>query len=831
MSLVEEADGLIEGRRPGVAERLGLGPEPCLAKNPRLVYGRMTGWGQSGPLAQTAAHDLNYIAITGALEAIGRKGQPPTPPLTLVGDLGGGALYLALGMLAAMLEARKSGQGQVVDAAVSEGAAHLMTNFHGLHAAGMISMERGANYSDSGAPLLRRLRMRGRPIYLDRPDRRQVLQTAMCRVDARPHRRLSAASERRFGDAGSTHHPEVTMRAPIRPVRLGPDEGVAESRPDGSVILRVKEPLGAYPRILTDRLVDWAHARPDQIFLRMRTPTRGLVALSYRETLDRVVRIATSLLRRDISFEHPIAILSENNIEHALLVLAALHIGVPYAPISPSYALLAKDYAKLRHVVRLLAPGLVVAASGARYGAAIANVIEDAVEAVWIEDPLERRLSTSFAHLLGDRDDGAVAAAHARLNARSPAKILFTSGTTGMPKGVVFSHGMLVSQRQQVVQTFAFLQDQAPVMVDWLPWHHTFGGTNNFGIALYSGGELTIDTGRPTPEGIAPTVANLREIAPTLYFNTPSGFAALLPFFREDSGLREKFFSRLQLIYYGGATLPEHVWSALDDLALQTIGRRVMITSGVGCTEFGPTPMSANWDPDHQPLVGLPAPGVEAKIAPVGEKWELRLRGPCAMSGYLKAPELTAAAFDEEGFYRTGDAVRFIDPLHPEKGLRFDGRLAENFKISTGTWVDSSSLRSRLIAGFAPLLRDAVIAGANRDFVTALVFPDIEACRRLAALPAAATVDEIVAAKAVRRALQERLAALARSATGSSNRIVRIAVQTEPALLDTGELTDKGSVSAKMVLERRAGVLESLYRESIEDSPDILDARHEFPAD
>jgi len=578
--------------------------------------------------------------------------------------------------------------------------------------------------------------------------------------------------------------------------------------------------------MLTDRLTEWARTKPDQVFLRMRAPS-GVRELTYRETLEGVLRIAASLLRRGLSSERPIAILAENSIDHALLALAALHVGVPYAPISPSYALLASDYVKLSHVIGLIEPALVVTASGARYGRAIDAVVADSVDVAWIDDPPRRR-SFPFLELIGERDDRAVDAAHARLEASSPAKVLFTSGTTGMPKGVVFSQRMLVSQRQQVVQTFAFLQHEPPVMVDWLPWHHTFGGTNNFGIALFSGGEFTIDAGRPTPEGIGPTVANLREIAPTLYFNTPSGFAALLPFLRKDAALREKFFSRLKLIYYGGAVLPEHLWTALDDLAVETIGARVMITSGVGCTEFGPTPMSANWDPDHEPLVGLPVPGVEAKIVPEGEKLELRLRGPCAMTGYLKTPELTAAAFDEENFYRTGDAVRFIDPARPEKGLRFDGRIAENFKLTTGTWVDASALRANLIGAFAPLIKDAVIAGANRDFIAALVFPDFEACRAIAGLPGSATVDDIIGAARVRQALQERLAALAGAATGSSNRVVRISVETEPALIDTGELTDKGSVSARMVLERRAGVVESLYRSVIDGAPDILEAREEL---
>ena len=613
------------------------------------------------------------------------------------------------------------------------------------------------------------------------------------------------------------------MSANIRPVRLGPDKGVAERRADGSVILRVEEPIGPYPRFLTDRLVEWATKTPDQVFLRARSRAgEACREVTWAEAWDAAKRIGGSLLRRDLSFDRPVAILAENGIEHALFVLGALHAGVPYAPISPSYALLATDYAKLRGIIDLLSPGLVLTASGSRYGAAIQSVVTADVEVIAIDDLLSSRASTPFARLLDERDADAVENAHARLDPEAPAKVLFTSGTTAEPKGVVFSHRMLASQRQQVLQTFAFLQDQPPVMVDWLPWHHTFGGTHNFGIALYSGGQFTIDTGRPTPEGIGPTVAHLREIAPTIYFNTPSGFAALLPHFRQDKALRERFFSRVQLIYYGGAMLPEHIWSAMDDLAVQTIGQRVMITSGIGSTEFGPTPTSTNWDPGRKPLVGLPVPGVEAKVAPEAGKLELRLKGPCVMSGYLKRPDITAAAFDEEGFYRTGDAVLFIDPAHPEKGLRFDGRIAENFKLTTGTWVDANALRTRLISSFAPLMKDAVIAGADREFVSALVFPDFEACRKFAQLPAGASNQEIVAHPTVQGEFRKRLAELANASTGSSNRIVQIAVQTEPALLDTGELTDKSSVSARSVLRRRIRVVEALYAGREDEAQGII---------
>ncbi|MBD0417345.1 feruloyl-CoA synthase [Oryzicola mucosus] len=577
--------------------------------------------------------------------------------------------------------------------------------------------------------------------------------------------------------------------------------------------MTLDEPLNSYPATLTDRLVKWAIEKPNQVFLSMRQDDGSLTELTYADTLKRVEAIATALISRDLPADRPIVMLSENDIETALFVLGALHAGVPYAPVSPAYSLLSTDYLKLKGVFDLLDPPLIFAADGARYGRAIRAVARPGVEVVTVFNHLSDPASTPFETLLNSTDKQAVERAHAAIRPETVAKILFTSGTTGSPKGVIYPHLMMSSQREQVAQTFAFTIDEPAVMVDWLPWHHTFGGTQNFGTALYSGGSLRIDTGRPTQELVGPTVQNLREVAPTLYLNTPQGFATLLPYFRREPELRRNFFSRLKLIYYGGASLPYHLWDELDRMAIETIGARIMITSGLGCTEAGPVPASANWDPERVPLVGLPVPGVEIKVAPVQGKFEFRLKGPCVTPGYWKNPELTKAAFDEDGFYRTGDSVRFIEPGRPEKGLRFDGRLAENFKIASGTWVHVAELRERAIAALAPLVLDAVITAPDRDFLGVIVFPNMDACRNLAGLHEEASDDEVLTAPAVVEQLQNGLDLLARSATGAASRILRLSVTSEPATLDTGELTDKRTISQKAVLQRRLGVLQSLYSE------------------
>jgi feruloyl-CoA synthase len=598
---------------------------------------------------------------------------------------------------------------------------------------------------------------------------------------------------------------------PFRPVRLGSTAASAERRADGSVLLKSKEELLSYPENLSQRLHHWAREAPQRTFLAQRKPNGDWRHVTFADALLKARALGQALLDRGLNAERPVMILSENDLENAILALGALYVGVPYVPVSPSYSLLATDFAKLRRIADSIRPGLVFAASGQRYAKAIDAVFASSTEIVIARDPEGTSRATTFDQLLATTPSSAVDAAYEAVEAESIAKVLFTSGSTGFPKGVLFSHRMLCSNRQQVVQSLPFLVDEPPTLVDWLPWHHTFGGTQNLGIALYSGGSFYIDEGRALPELVMPTVQNLREIAPTIYFNTPKGFDALIPHFRRERALRERFFSRLQLIYYGGAKLPEPTWAALDELAIDTIGARVLIVSGLGSTEAGPTLTTTNWDPQRQALAGLPVPGVLVKLAPVGGKLELRCKGPCVTQGYWRDDRATRLAFDEEGFYCLGDAIKLIDPERPERGLRFDGRIADNFKLTSGTWVNVFQLRESILNACAPYVRDVVIAGHDRDFIGALVFPDLEACRQLCGALPAAPAREVLENSIVRARFRELFLRLKGEATGGSYRIERFIVEAAPPTLDTGEATDKSTVSQRAVLERRAETVAALF--------------------
>ncbi|NPT53909.1 AMP-binding protein [Paraburkholderia sp. 5N] len=603
------------------------------------------------------------------------------------------------------------------------------------------------------------------------------------------------------------------MDMPFRPLRLGGTKATIEQRPDGSVVYELEEALEPYPTRLTERLVHWAALAPERPLLARRSAAgASWEYLTYRQALDGARALGEALLARGLSPDKPLMILSDRGFEHALLALAALHVGVPYVPVTSAYSLLSEDFSKLKHLAAVCTPGLVFADDGALYGRALREVFGE-VECLVSGTLPEGRAASRFSDWLATPVTAAVDEAFANVGPDTVGKIMFTSGTTGAPKGVIYSQRMLCSNRQQVAQTFAFLQDAPPMLVDWLPWHHTFGGTHNFGMVLYGGGTYYMDPGKPTPEQIGPTVEALREIAPVIYLNTPQGLAALIPHLRADDALRRNFFSKLALIYYGGASLPEYIWAAFDELAVETIGQRVLIMSGLGGTEAGPTPMSAAWDPRREAIAGLPVPGVKVKVVPVGAKLEIRYAGDCVTPGYWKDPERTRASFDEEGYFCSGDAGTFIDPQHPEKGLRFDGRLAENFKLSSGTWVNVAELRLAALNVLSPYARDVVIAGHDRDFLTALVFPDLEACRALCDDLSDPTLDaeQIVISAGVRAHFQNGLDTLATRSGGSSSRIVRIALESEPPTLDNGELSAKGAISQANVLTRRRDVVAELY--------------------
>ncbi|HTS55434.1 MAG TPA: feruloyl-CoA synthase [Burkholderiales bacterium] len=604
----------------------------------------------------------------------------------------------------------------------------------------------------------------------------------------------------------------MVQTAPVRKVALGPSDAIFAHREDGAILIRSPHALAPYPAKLTERLVHWARVAPERIFMAQRGATETWRTLSYAEALRHVRAIGQALLARGVSGERPVAILSENDLEHALLALAAMHVGIPYAPISPAYSLVSTDHAKLRFILELLTPGLVFAARGDRYAKALAAAVPAGTQLVVTEAPAAGHATTLFGEFLTCAATEAVDRAYDSVGPHTVAKILFTSGSTGQPKGVINTQRMLCSNQEMLAAALPCLRETPPIIVDWLPWNHTFGSNHNVGLVLYNGGTLYIDDGKPLPGVFERTVRNLREIAPTVYFNVPRGFEELVPYLRREPALRERFFSRLGMLFYAGAGLSQPVWDAFEELAAQTCGERILWITGLGATETAPLATCANWEAGRSGMIGLPAVGQEMKLVPVGDKLEARFRGANVTPGYWRQPELTRAAFDDEGYYKMGDAVRFADPVHPEKGLLFDGRLAEDFKLSSGTWASVGALRTRFIAAGAPYVLDVVIAGHDRDYIAALVFPRLDDCRRLCPqLPTQAPAAEVLSHPAVRRQFQDLLGRLAGEATGSATRIERALLLEVPPSIDASELTDKGSINQRAVLEHRAELVDELY--------------------
>ena len=609
------------------------------------------------------------------------------------------------------------------------------------------------------------------------------------------------------------------MKAPFRPVCFGPVATHKTERADGAILLRSKHALAPHPSRLTERLVHWAAHAPDRVFLARRNDAGAWQTFTYAQTLAQVRNIAQALLNRNLNAERTIVMLSENSLEHALLALAALHIGLPYAPISPPYSLVSTDFGKLRHTLNMMTPGLIFAQDGAAYARALATIGAEYPEAEIVvnSSPINTTNTTNtppaFEQLAQTEPTHAVDVAFANVTSNTVAKILFTSGSTGLPKGVVNTHGMWCANLQQITQTFPFVADEPPLIVDWLPWNHTFGGNHNFGLVLYNGGSLYLDDGKPTPKGIETTIANLRELAPTLYFNVPKGFEEVLARLRVEPALCQTFFSRLHMLFYAGASLPQAVWDGLDDVATQTTGQRVPIITGLGMTESGPSALFANWPGAYSGLLGCPVPGLELKLVPDGDKTEVRYRGANVTPGYWRQPAATADAFDEEGFFKTGDAVKFVDAADPDKGLLFDGRIAEDFKLNTGTWVSVGMLRAAVIRAGASLVQDAVIAGHDRAYLSAILFLNLETSRAITGLPTGAAATEVWAHAALRRRVQQILDELARASTGSATHIARAVIAQQPPSIDIGEITDKGSYNQRAILKHRAAVVAGLYAE------------------
>ena len=571
-------------------------------------------------------------------------------------------------------------------------------------------------------------------------------------------------------------------------LRFAPAQVLSERRADGTILLRSPQALAPFARAVGAWLQHWAAAAPERTFLAERSG-ESWRRLGYRETLDAVRRIGQSLLERGLGAERPVAILSDNGIDHALIALGAMHVGVPVAPVSPAYSLMSKDFAKLRHIFELVRPALVYAADPARFGPAL-----DAVGAA----------ATPAAELLASEPTPRVDEAFAAVGPDTVAKILFTSGSTGVPKGVVNTQRMLCANQQMLAQAWPFVEDRPPVVVDWLPWNHTFGGNHNFNMVLRNGGTLYVDGGKPVPGLVETTVKNLKEVPGTMYFNVPRGYDLLLPYLEKDPELRATFFRDLDMLFYAAAALPQNLWQRIEKLALKEKDGRLAMLSAWGSTETSPLATSVHFHMDRAGVIGLPVPGCELKLVPTAGKLEVRVRGANVTPGYYRRDDLTRAAFDEEGFYRIGDAVKFADPGDPAKGIEFDGRIAEDFKLATGTWVHVGALRVKLIAAANPLVQDAVITGHDRNEIGALLFLN-------------PTTTSGLAPEALRERLLQALRGLAQD-SGSSTHPVRLLPMSEPPSIDANEITDKGYLNQRAVLERRAALVEKLYG----DSPEII---------
>ena len=606
------------------------------------------------------------------------------------------------------------------------------------------------------------------------------------------------------------------MAAPIKLISMATPEVEVENIGDGGVILRSPQPLGEYPDSQNAWLIAWAEETPDAIFVADRTgPNGDWRRVTYKDFLAQVKSIGQALLNRGLSVERPVAILSDNAVDNALLLFGAMHVGIPVAPISPAYSLMSQDFGKLKYIVETVSPGLVYVADGEKFGNALNAIDIGNAEIVVGDNPPKTGKSTAFADLLATEPTADVDQAYKKVGPDTIAKILFTSGSTGQPKGVLNTQRMLCSNQQAMAQCWSFVSEKPPVVVDWLPWNHTFGGNYVLNMTLRNGGTIYVDGGKPAPGIIEQTVANLKEISPTIYNNVPRGFDMLMPYLESDAELRESFFKNLDVIFYAAAALTQTAWERLEALSEQATGQRGMMLSGWGSTETAPDNTIVYWPIEKAGVIGLPIPGTEIKLVPNEDKLEVRVRGPNIMPGYWHQEELTKEVFDEDGFYCIGDAARYEDPLDASKGIVFDGRVSENFKLSTGTWVSVGNLRTDVVAAADNVIQDAVIAGHDNDAIGILIFPNIAGCRALCPdLAEDAPLDEIITQPSVEQALVEGLQSHNVNNPGSSTRITRALIMTEPPNIDANEITDKGYMNQRAVLTRRAELVELLFGEN-----------------
>jgi feruloyl-CoA synthase len=600
-----------------------------------------------------------------------------------------------------------------------------------------------------------------------------------------------------------------TTRPPIRPITYAAPNIACERAADGIVYMRPRETLKPYEPSLARLFRAAVEAQPGRIFLAEREGSGGWRSVRYEEARQTVDAIAGALLARGLSADRPVMILSGNAVDHALLMLAGYTAGIPVAPVSVAYSLQSRDHLKLKHIAALLEPGLVYVTDTGPFALALASLDLTGCEIIASRNSANLPAVTPFDQLARASAGVAVDAAARSITADTVAKILFTSGSTGLPKGVINTHGMLTANQQQILQLWPFLMEQPLVLVDWLPWNHTFGGNHNFNLVLRHAGTLYIDGGKPAPGLVEETVRNLTEVSPTICFNVPAGYAALIPFLERDEAFARSFFSQLRLIFYAGAALPQDLWQRLEAISARVIGERIPMTSSWGTTETAPMATMAHFLIDRAGPIGVPAPGVEIKLVPSGDKLEVRVRGPNVTPGYWKRRDLTEAVFDPEGFYKPGDAVRFADAADPAQGVVFDGRLAEDFKLTTGTWVHVGALRVGVLAAASPALQDAVVAGENRDFVGLLAWPNMPGCHKL--IGDAVPATDLARHPVVREHVRTSLAGWNAANTGASQQIARVLILADPPSIDANEITDKGYINQRLALERRKADVEQLF--------------------
>lgn len=609
------------------------------------------------------------------------------------------------------------------------------------------------------------------------------------------------------------------MSAPkFRPLRFGVTRVTLKDGVPGTHYLKADQELQAFPDRLTDRLQHWAHNKPTQtLFARRVKLADGSLGdwrhVTYAEAWATARNIAQGLINRGLNAERPVVILSENSLEHALLALGCMVAGVPFVPTSPPYSLISQDYDKLKHVLRTVTPGLVFAGD-ARYAKAIAATVSSDMEIVMNEGGVEGKQVTPFEALCNTPATAQVDAAIAATGPDTIVKFLFTSGSTKLPKAVINTQRLWCANQQQMAQSMPILAEAPLVLVDWLPWNHTFGGNHNFGMVVFHGGTMYIDDGKPTPALMHETLRNLREIAPTVYFNVPTGFEAIAHAMKTDDLLRKTLLSRVQMFFYAGAALAQPIWDSLYESQEREVGERIVMGTGLGMTESGPFGIFVTNPYVNAGDLGVPTPGLELKLVDMGGKTEVRYRGPNITPGYWRNAEETQGAFDDEGFFCTGDAVKWIDETDVHLGLKFDGRIAEDFKLATGTFVSVGPLRGKIIAAGAPYIQDVVLTGINLKEVGAMVFPT-PAVRALSGMSVDSPLADVLASEPVLAHFQKVVNELAKTATGSANRIARMCLLSEPPTIDKGEITDKGSINQRAVLSHRADTVAALHEERL----------------